>query len=232
MYSGDMKYEEFDRITDLCNDVHSRVAKIHQIAGTCICYFMSSKMLNSMIEIAKKTENEETARTDAKNEFDNDIPRTLYNRLYTFCSMFCELDEKLDDFNISAKNTIGSESATKSSKLETSPELSRPVNTRNSRHVLSSGINEIPKPPITGLDFPRKVEDSWQTNSESPRFNFNPSKPNSGNPLSGGGLGTRPKIGGSSTFGSTFTTHGMDSKLTGKYSAFFDLLNHFGTSPF
>lgn len=212
-----MKYEEFDRITDLCNDVHSRVAKVHQIAGTCICYFMSSKMLNSMIDIAKETENKETARTEANNDFDHDIPKTLYNRLYTFCSMFCELDEKLDDFNISPKNTIGSESVTNTSKVEKSPELSRPLNTRNSRHVLTQGINEIPKPPLVGLNTPKKEEDPWKTNTESNKINFNPSKPISDNPLSGGGLGSRPKIGGSSTFGSSFTTAGIGSKPTGKY---------------
>lgn len=109
-------YEDFSSLTELFENLQKKVEKVHQIIGTSLCYFMSSKMMNNIVTDAKASKGRYQENRD-EDEDVNDIPEGVYDRAFYFYSLFTEPDEKIEEFNIGPKEVLGSDSEITSKKV-------------------------------------------------------------------------------------------------------------------
>lgn len=145
-----------------------------------------------------------------------DTDNTMPVGLFTFNSLFCELDENLDKFEIRPKNVFTNETELK--KVRTTNVLAQPQ--RAGSNSLSMVDNTMPS--FVSRDDPlRKSIDSTKIDFHHPTSTSN-------NMLPSGGLGSKPNIAGSnaSTFGaSNNNLGGLAKPNNGKYSVLLRLIS-------
>ena len=158
------KFEDFSELGEICNGIQKKVERVHQIIGTSLCYLLSSKMLNGILESSRKLEKEN--RSNVKDEdLEQEVPLSAYNRVFTFCSMFGELDENLDQFEIKQKDVLEGDSDIKTSNLE-------PIG-GTTNQVESKGISMFSsKPDSVSSRFPARRDDPLRKNVTSSGLDF------------------------------------------------------------